>query len=87
MKKTQYPKIPVLGDRKNTKVGVLRDSHNFFQRHIGYLNDFLARKRKKNCSRRFEAKKATMPWEPPRGTTTVPERAIVALYYSGFLGK
>jgi hypothetical protein len=35
-------------------------------------------KKKKNCSRRFEAKKAAMPWEPPRGATTVPERAIVA---------
>jgi hypothetical protein len=40
----------------------------FFQRHIGNMNDFLARKRKKNCASRFEAKKAAMgdegldPW-------------------------
>jgi hypothetical protein len=48
---------------------------------------FFGAKKKKNCSRWFEAKKAAMPWEPPRGATTVPERAIVALYYSGFFGK
>jgi hypothetical protein len=62
----------------------------FFLRHIGNLNVFLARK--KNCASRFEAKKAvmgeeTVRGEQPRGTTTVPERAIVALYYSGFFGK
>jgi hypothetical protein len=53
------------------------------------------REKKKNCSRRFEAKKQqchavgdeTVRGEPPRGATTVPERAIVALYYSGFFGK
>jgi hypothetical protein len=27
------------------------------------------------------------PRGSPRGSTTVPERAIVALYYSGFFGK
>jgi hypothetical protein len=45
------------------------------------------REKEKNCASRFEGKKAVMPWEmrdcpwraaTPRGTTTVPERAIVA---------
>jgi RuvB-like protein 1 (pontin 52) len=38
-------------DEGIAKVGVLRDSHNIFQLHIGYLNAFLARKRKKNCAK------------------------------------
>jgi hypothetical protein len=48
------------------------------------------REKEKNCASRFEAKKSsngTVRGEPPRDATTVPERAIVALYYSGFFGK
>jgi hypothetical protein len=50
------------------------------------------REKERNCASRFKAKKAvmgdeTVRGEPPRGVTTVPERAIVALYYSGFFGK
>jgi hypothetical protein len=43
---------------------------------------FWREKEKKNCASRFEAKKAamgdeTVRGEPPRGLTTVPERAIL----------
>jgi hypothetical protein len=68
--------------RAPSKVGVLRDSHYLFLTpcHIGYLNDFLARKRKKTVPAGLRLKNSN-------GVTTVPERAIVALYYSGFFGK
>jgi hypothetical protein len=71
------------------KVGVLRDSHYLFQRHIGNLNIFLARKIKKTvlAGLRLKSSNGTVRCEPPRGATTVPERAIVALYYSGFFWK
>jgi hypothetical protein len=41
------------------------------------------RLKKQQC----RGRKETVRGEPPRGATTVPERAIVALYYSGFFGK
>jgi hypothetical protein len=58
----------------------------FFQHHIGYLNAFLARKRKKNCASRFEGKKAAMGLSVARLVAPQlyrAEWAIVALYYSG----
>jgi hypothetical protein len=36
---------------------------------------------------RVKSSNVTVRGELPRGATTVPERAIVALYYSGFFGK
>jgi hypothetical protein len=41
------------------------------------------RLKKQQCLGRL----GTVRGEPPRGVTTVPEQAIVALYYFGFFGK
>jgi hypothetical protein len=46
------------------KVGVLRDSHYLFSTPYMIFEWFFgAKKEKKNCASRFEAKKAVMPWE------------------------
>jgi hypothetical protein len=46
---------------------------------------FGAKKKEKTVLAGLRLKKP--PRGSPRGATTVPERAIVALYYSGFFGK
>jgi hypothetical protein len=43
--------------RRPTKVGVLRDSHNLFSTPYRIFEWFFGAKKKKNCSRRFRAKK------------------------------
>jgi hypothetical protein len=66
------------------KVGVLRDSHYLF---LGNLNDFLARKRKKNCASRFKAKKSAREGEGLSVASRLVARLVAPQLYLAFSGN